>query len=242
MTVTDPPHVFVLPAKFQAGIDNLSDTVDPLMSGPFAEAFARQFDTDAHFVTYSLKSQGDIPRINKPALPHLRQAGDDLLTTMLVLDYDTPNHSRWTPEAQAKWLEDLAALSESFPLAWQWTLLYTTRNGARLVYVLDAPVPVDQSEKRHQWLCQEFTAKGLDIDKATSDWTRVFRMPYVLRDAKPTWEDTPAVVYLEQPANRLNIQSLGEADPLDTALDAGGQAGQNQRPATVSVVPDSSIW
>jgi hypothetical protein len=208
------PNVHVIVSKYLAGVSAPEDLVSAtsLLTNPFADTFQHYYDTDAHLVTYALADGTEIPRINKPMLPHLRTNGQELLTMMLVLDYDTPQHSRWTETAQAQWLDALQAID--FPLAMQWSLLYTTRNGARLVYVLDNPIPVDQSEKKHQWLCQEFCKHGIQIDKACSDWTRVFRLPYVVRDKLPTWEDKPSVIYIEQLDNRLRVADLGEADPL----------------------------
>jgi len=207
----------VMEDKFQEGISELSDQVPPLTISPFVDAFKKRWEDDAHFVTYfpiNNDSQPHWPRITKPALSKLQAVGVDLQTELLVLDYDNPGHGKWTPEMLTVFLNQLQELAVSWPTAWEWTLLYTTRNGARLVYVLDQPISVELSERKHQWLCQEFTKKGIPIDQDVSDWTRCFRLPNVVRDRKKTWEETnPPMQMYWQYDNCILLNSIGEAEP-----------------------------
>lgn len=212
------PQVAILPEKFMRGANNLSDQVSPLIVTDFLTAFRTQYATDAHFVTYVVGGQTVWPRLNKPILPRIRMLGADVLTTMVVLDYDNPNHLPWAPGQLEQFLAQLAAVAADWPLAMKWTLFYTTKNGARLVYALRNPVPCDQSETRHEGLVKEFRQRGIHFgtrDGVVADWTRLFRLPNVTRDTQQTWMMDPSVSeYIEQLDNRVHIEELpSSGDP-----------------------------
>lgn len=217
-------------SKAWKGQNNLDDARRPLAITPWDEVWITPWDTDAHFVTYEAVNTGQDrwPRCNKAILPKLRAVGGDLVTRLIVLDYDNPGHEAWSQASFDEWLAKLAEAADQEPIAWQWALLYTTRHGARLVYVLDEPVPVDESEKHHRWVCQALRDVGITIDDInskgyhtngepakvlfpTSDWTRCFRLPFVMRDGLPTWED-PISEFIEQPGQTLEVHTLGQLE------------------------------
>lgn len=218
---TTPLHfVGIAPVRETPGMNHLKDEGIPLLQRlSFEDTFKTRFETDAHFCTYVPISGGVIepeaewPRCNKNVLPQLREIGVDLHATMLVFDYDNPGHSQWDEGSLSVFFEQLETLSESWPTAWDWTLFYTTKNGARLVYALDKTAPVDVAERHHAWLVQQFTAKGLKVDPACSDWTRLFRLPWVVRDGKPSWNSTPPMQVIRQYDKRLCVEALGQAEP-----------------------------
>lgn len=222
------PKIGVMSSKVWPGAKNLSDQVRPLLLVSWRELWTEQWLTDAHFITYYAVDTGQtqFPRCTKVLLPKLRMAGGDLRTRLLVLDYDRPYHEAWTADALADWLAQLAEASEECELAWRWNVLYTTTHGARLVYVLDEAIPVDQAERHHRWLTQTLREAGIMIDDTnaagvmsngtpaknrypTSDWTCCFRLPYVMRDNKPTWEQE-VQEFLEQPEQVISVEALGE--------------------------------
>ena len=158
------------------------------------------WDTDAHFVTYVVKDRARWPRLNKPSLPCIRALGCDVLTTMLVLDYDNPNHEPWKPGQIDQFITKLADMEAAFPLLGQWTCLYTTAGGAaRFVYVYSEPVEVLTAERKNMGMVAEFKKHGLDVDAAVFDWTRAFRLPYVKRDGVDSWSNNLTFEYWEQP-------------------------------------------
>jgi hypothetical protein len=189
---TRPRSIGVQATRFQAGADNLSDPVEPLHILPIEEVFETAFETDAHYSCYQPIgnfNQDHWPRINKPVLPRLRAVDADLALHILPVDFDNPGHLPWSsPEAVEFWISQLAKAAEDFPLADQWACLHTTKNGARLVYLLRDPVSPEQFEAKHKWLCQEFNRRGFEVDLTVSDWTRVFRAPLVVRDRARSWE------------------------------------------------------
>lgn len=231
MRQRDLPRIGIMSSKTAwPGAKNLTDEVRPLLLEDWEDAWETPWDTDAHLVTYYLTGTGQtrFPRITKQLLPKLRDAEADAVTQLLILDYDRPLHQEWTEEALGRWLAHLAAAADQDPIAWKWTLLYTTKHGARLVYVLDQPIPVDKAEGHHRWLCQRMRELGIRIDDIdaegltshgkiapnrypTSDWTRLFRLPFVVRDGTPTWE-AEIFEWLEQTDEILEVSLLGTLD------------------------------
>lgn len=217
--------------KLWRGANNVTEDARPLAIEKWEELWTTPYDTDAHFVCYFLTGTGQTrwPRCNKAVLPKLRDLDCDIVTQILVLDFDNPDHREWTEESLGRWLARLDAAAVREPLAWQWNVLYTTKHGARLVYVLDEAIPADKAEGHHRWLCQRLREEGILIDDIdakgfhssgkeavvrfpTSDWTRCFRLPWVVRDGAPTWED-PIFEILEQPDRFIEVKHLGVLDP-----------------------------
>lgn len=190
------PSIGVMPVKFQPGANSIHDTAPALAIIPFVDAFNAPYKTDAHFVAYHAINTGreDWPRCNKPVLSELRLAGSNIHIKAMVLDYDNPTnqqgfHGRWTNESKGAFLRLLESLADDWSLAWEWSLLYFTQGGARLVYNLEFPMLPEEFEPRHLWLCQEFNRRGIAFDQTVSDWTRCFRLPFVTRDKVETWEE-----------------------------------------------------
>src|SRR4051812_16062357 len=111
-----------MPTKFTVGANNVSDNVESLQWTDFYECLNNPYKTDAHFVAYSLTGSpyGPLPRCNKPVLPKIRLKGADLVLTMLVLDYDTPEHTAWKPGEFSEWLNKLSNVADLWPTAWNW--------------------------------------------------------------------------------------------------------------------------
>ncbi|MCP4897860.1 MAG: hypothetical protein GY906_12885 [bacterium] len=175
---------------------------------PFDQVFAEPFETDVHFVTYQVQGHDVFPRLNKPVLSKLREQGGEVLTTFLAFDFDNPGHAEWTREGYEDIIRLLFEMSDAgFALALGFTHFYTTRHGCRFVYVLDQPIPVDAAESVHRGVVRDFAEWGLELDTSCSDWTRLFRAPFVMRGGKPTWEDE----FFEQlwfEGNRLDPNSI----------------------------------
>lgn len=183
--MTALPRVAVGP-KFMKGAQQWPAAALPqfeLVS--FEEAFEREWDFDAHFVTYDVPTLETFPRLRKvgTTLEDLRKAGHTVYQTMHALDYDTPGHTPWEPEQLIEFrtrVETAGAL-DSMLVAWQ--VYYATRAGARFVYVLKDPIPVGpESEAMHRSLVRAWGQRGIELDPACSDWTRYFRLPKVVRE------------------------------------------------------------
>lgn len=93
-------------------------------------------------------------------------------------------------------------------------MIYTTEHGARIVYVLDTPIPVDEAEAFHRWLVFQWCERGLEVDTSCSDWTRLFRLPKVLRNNKPTWEED----YFQMAFQRDTVLEVSQLGRIDNPL------------------------
>jgi len=211
----DDPKLAILPVKHIHGANNLDDRVVPLTLKSLADAFECEWSTDAHFVCYAMPGMAEMPRCNKPVLPKMRAAGYSIETWLLALDYDCPGHQAWTDESLSEWLATLQDISDEWPLAWQWTVLYTTRHGARLVYVLSDTIDPEIAEGKHRWLCEQFKARGVEMDEHV-DWTRCYRLPKVTRDNTHTWDESYFEM-LYQWGNRTDPELLQVKDAVKSS-------------------------
>lgn len=189
---------------------------------PLEDAFGKCFPSDAHFVTYQvLDSEGNVnldntgnpawPRCNTPILGRVRAVGGDLVAWGVVMDYDSPGKREWDNASKAEFIDRL--MEAPSPFAQNWSCVYFTRHGARLVWVYTRPVPVDKSALMHRGLRAALEQAGIVCDRACSDWTRLFRLPKVLRDGTRS-EGDPHFEIVEEWGRRLDPDVLV---PLATA-------------------------
>lgn len=193
------------------GANNLNDKVPMLVQASFLEAMTRAWDTDAHFICYRPVDAGmdDFPRLNKAILPKLLAAGARVLLRYMVLDVDNPGHLPWTFEQmRAFYARVFESDPAEFPFIDEWAAFYVTRNGARFVFALDTDLEPAEFEGKHQGLCQHFLSHGINADIQVSDWTRCFRLPYVVRDQRASWEEPVFNHIIIQPNKRLCAADL----------------------------------
>jgi len=213
-------EVGVMSRKQWRGANNPDDNVDLLEVLPLDQAMERAWTTDAHFITYRQLHGPNtkLPRCNKPVLPQLRALGEDLVTDMLVFDYDLPEHRAWNLGEFDEWLRCFADMAQG-EVSWaaHWRYLYSTAHGCRIVYVLDSNIPVDVAEEYSRWIVTELRKHKLTLDTGCSDWTRVFRLPYVVRDGIQTWEQTYCKV-LRQPDIILSLSLIGREESRDALI------------------------
>ncbi len=172
----------------------LASSVNLLEGMDLDEALERQWETDAHFVAYSATDGAErmYARINKGAfLPQLEQAGGQVEVSLLVFDHDLPralegSKQEWSPESLETFLEVLTeALGDTDlePTAW-----YSTLHGSRFIYALTETVHPDVAEALMLGIMAEFATRGIELDAACKDWTRMFRLPSVEREGHGRYE------------------------------------------------------
>lgn len=224
---TKLPNVAIGATKFVTGASRLTDPVEPLRVMPLRQAMQEQFGSDAHFCCYVVHEDGHEaeawPRINKVVLDAIEKAGGRVYSTMLVIDYDTKDNvdadtlRTKAIEGKVAWDDELieefwqkldTAVDAGLPMP---NVVYTTKNGARLIYVLPEQVLVREVEDYHRGLVHLFGTKGLIADKKCSDWTRFFRMPAVMRDGRPSW-DSPYYRLLEQYDTFVQLADLPKVE------------------------------
>ncbi len=198
------PNVAVAATKFIKGVSRLVDATEALNVMPLRAALAEQFVTDAHFVSYVVHEAGaeaeTWPRLNKVILDEIEKAGGRVSCSMFVIDIDTKDNvdaetlAAKTIGGKVPWDDELigifwakidAAVEAGLPMP---NALYTTNNGARCIYVLPELISVRESEELYRGLVHLYGQQGIIADSSCADWTRMFRMPSVMRDNKPTWE------------------------------------------------------
>ncbi|MBN1607481.1 MAG: hypothetical protein JW940_12660 [Polyangiaceae bacterium] len=151
---------------------------------PPAQAFAVDFDTDAHFQACSVP---ELPhRLTYDALPHLERGAAIVL---FVVDVDAPEHGGDGQDAVESWWANerprLTKLLETHAGGF----VYRTRGGYRIVYRFDPPHVMRSADDGTAWrmfytrsllyLWREFRITG---DPACKDWTRLYRLPHATRD------------------------------------------------------------
>lgn len=192
------------------------------------EALEREWPSEACFVLYNATNQQSWPRCNTELLPRFRAAGGDLLMTVMGIDVD--NHGTrpdgrqgklpWGPgDLELALVRLAAAADKGLWQAQEWSAFYSTPNGYRLLYVLRDPMPVDEGYHWVRALIRDFRAAGIQCDDL-KDWTRLFRLPRIVRDGVRTSAGEDFV--LEVTDNRFDPRRMAPYDgPLTLAQDAG---------------------
>jgi hypothetical protein len=204
---TTMPNISVFTSKRVPGLKRLADLQNeeilPLAAsvnvtdGIDLEAALRtKWDTDAHFVMYAADDGAGeemYARINKGAfVPQLEQAGGRVVVRALVFDHDLPRDAasgekqEWSAESLDEFLGSLSEAVGDSTLEPTWW--YTTLHGSRFVYVLDEPVGPQEAEAMMLGIMDEFRKRGIELDDACKDWTRMFRLPHVEREGHGRYE------------------------------------------------------
>ena len=186
--------------KRQRGINSLDDDAPLLADLSFDAVFDREFTSDVHFFTYNLigpdgEPDPKHPRINKRALPELRDQGAEVVTVALVMDFDLQdqedfadlpvddeNKPLWSRDALGAFLSTLPLIDEALrDKGIGQPIVYTTLHGGRFVHRLSKPVPAEEGEDLMRGLIKVYADIGVVMDKTCTDWTRLFRAPKVVR-------------------------------------------------------------
>lgn len=140
-----------------------------------AEALSATYETDAHFVCY-------VPREGAPPVRVLKDAPrpGEYETHVLVADVDNNPHVAWTAEGIAKW----RALVPSLPIL-DTAAVYLTSKGWRIIQPLAEPILSTDVERYTLGWFDELADYGITADPACKDWTRMMRLPNILRDGVP---------------------------------------------------------
>ena len=171
--------------KFVAGLKNAKNR--PARHAyevlPLEEALRRTWSTDAHCVTYVVGDPARAARSKQPRLTKLSVQDESVVayTTCFFADVDNPDHGPWTPELRAEW----DARWSSTPML-ETAGAYLTAHGARIVQPLSTPVPIREVEPHLYQYLTRLREAGFAADMSCKDWTRHFRMPFVVRDGEPT--------------------------------------------------------
>lgn len=141
---------------------------------------------DSHFILYHAVDEAGEPvfaRVSKrsPFVGELMQMGGAIRVTILAFDYDLPKgpggeKAVWSEEGLGEFVQGLSGADLPSP-----TAFYTTLHGARFVYALTTPVDHLIAEGLARAISEKYAAAGVELDPACKDWTRLFRLPYTVR-------------------------------------------------------------
>lgn len=237
-------------AQAQAGLNQRAWPASPNATVwgayPLAALLERTWDCDAHAFAYTVAGDpwgwgaGRWPRLGVDALgPEARAVGDAAWLTSAWLDFDRVEHAPWAFGDDR--VGALAALRRAFPAAW----VYDTTSGARVVHVLAEPVPLRWARWWLRGWVREaglrataagVADRGLVLDTTCGEWTRCFRLPYVVRgceavlgaDGALGWSGgAPTAPIALQPPDgaRLDWWPDGAPDIEDRTAASHGAAG-----------------
>jgi len=143
------------------------------------------YRTDAHFGPYHVilkdgTPHSVTPRINKKALPALRDSGCDVRFDLGVLDLDCPAAHKNKVPAPDAWRADIHAKLDLLGPKFGW---YQTSRGFRFVWQLPRALPPEIYLQVLAAARRLFADVGLEAD-ALTDWSRLYRLPFVVRDGQ----------------------------------------------------------
>lgn len=152
---------------------------------PVDVALTTTHDTDAHFAAYSL------PAINRRLASSKIFEQTSVPIALFIVDVDAESAvtAAWWQVEKSK----LARMLAEHPGAF----VYRTGGGYRIAYQLAAPVVLASADDAGAWKWSyvawlEYLADHFDIrgDHACKDWTRLYRLPFVVRDGEPQTLET----------------------------------------------------
>lgn len=152
------------------------------------EALTTQYEGDAHLQPFTISGVDEdlLPRINIPAFAILESAGYSAIKSAIFIDLDRAGHEPWEDLDEAE--EALEDLEDAYPDAF---CIYSTSKGARLVFLTDRELAIDEAEEWQNGLHTKLEGRvpeGLFIDQSSSERNRIFRAPFVVRDGRPTYD------------------------------------------------------
>lgn len=179
------PRVVVFAHKFVAALGSLGEGIEPELSPvlPLLDALSATYLTDAHMTAGVLDGRDEQPRLKKTGDAPL-PPGAHLSFSSVIVDGDAPDERK--TDVGTWWGEQRALLEASplWPCAW-----YQTRGGYRLVWELAEPMssPAEYEELLRR-VHATLAAAGLKTD-VLLDWTRLYRLPFVVREgANERWD------------------------------------------------------
>ena len=180
---------------------------------PMTDAFTRRYDWDAHIQCYQLQTTGKTPRLRKSIVPWLEDAGSVVFPelTAVVVDFDNADYKaardddRWQHDRNwrimaehehREWRSSFRwKMRESLP-EYAFAGDYDTRGGIHLAWPLATPLRITpDSELIVEARIRGFLdyireCTGLEPDYSCTDWTRLYRLPFVRRDRSTQTPET----------------------------------------------------
>lgn len=180
MRITVLPHRHI-PSPEADDFDQRDADAQP---ATLADALAATWGTDAHFAAYEPLCPPELDGAAVRLASGAFAEGLSARMVALVGDLDDPAAHREKRPASKEWRDTVEPVLHLSGLAH-----YATRGGYRVLAELAEPADLRSAEDARAWRatylgwCESLKAKwGLDLDQACADWTRLYRLPNVVRD------------------------------------------------------------
>lgn len=170
------------------------------------KALWTNYDYDAFITGYIMvDTDGSItdamPRLNRKkssgGIESIRRSGGDIFMSTIFIDLDRNPHEPWNSDQEAqKWVE---AVSTQLPEA----AVYATNAGMRVVLKLRQLARLEDYEKIARVALRRVESEirrifaPLEVDNASIQWDRLFRLPHVVRKGESTVDR--AFLYVPDP-------------------------------------------
>lgn len=190
--------ITVFRSKFVSGAATLGEDAHgrPLERGAVADLSAvlvERYDSDAHGVMYYLPPGHPLhgARLLSRLPPEVLSA---VRFDYLFFDVDCAD-----PLMLPMWRIEVESTLSAHNLAW-----YATRNGYRILFRHAAPVGIGEHIEAIRRGIDWLAGLGIEADRACVDWTRLYRMPHVIRDGEAldyphAYDSVPVAEFGESP-------------------------------------------
>lgn len=169
---TTPIVTTLFDARVRGGRTGIVETL------PLGEALQRIWSSDRHF------QAAHAPELPRRRLTRADVGTTPILMTCLAIDIDGPDH-----EAPEAWRADTEPRLLALPGS---PALYATRGGYRAIWGLAEPFVISSPADGLAWRARYLailewlaTEHGVIGDRSCADWTRLHRLPLVIRDGQP---------------------------------------------------------
>jgi len=218
--------------RYVEGISNAEDLANPETKNAalfeLDDAIKHCHEFDAHLAHYALEIDGEpqeSPRLRKTSLASLRALGADVKVHSLPIDWD--HKVKWTEELMEDVWKRIDRVSND-PVLGQWAYCYTTRGGIHWIYQLEYPVSPEEAGSLMMGLVEMWRTQGFKVD-ALKDWTRLFRLPSVLRDGERT-ESQWYFKLKSKPSRAVNPQLLPRVGSKEEEIYVEGDEVEGDMP------------
>ncbi len=196
-------YIHVWPDRFarawSGGQDR--DTFASYPVAPLQQALQAHYNSDAHFCPAVLDGESLHPRLTVKTRDDVKSR---VRFHVIVVDVDAPGK-----KASPEWLlEQKQALANT---PWDSGIYYATKGGYRLLWILPVPLQIEQYLATLGALRLELEKYGVVCDPLV-DWTRCYRLPYVVRDGRAqtgALEFPPNPIF---PIHLLNVAAAANED------------------------------
>ncbi len=220
MPNSKPTLVCVWPRRSIKGYDGKNAdevTKHPVVS--IMDGLTATYDTDAHFVPYTVVDKDGTtsptqPRLNKAAREKIEESGRRIVFSTAVIDVDDDVAHKAETAARSSWREEQDDAYGDLPSELQQGMArYDTRGGYRLLWQLPTPLGIEAYLAHMTALRRELYTHHIVADELI-DWGRCYRLPSVVRDGKKQKFDAD-LSPLSQVSSWVGSGGGASSDPFD---------------------------